>query len=302
MAAALARSFRVWHDSTGLTLFIATDAPGRFPQDLQEASNVEFVDIGPRDFGVGFENKLHIDELLPARRTLFIDADCLLTRPLDPVFDAFEGHSVSVVGGERAQGEWFGDLQARCERFGVSGVPVFVGAVYYVEDDETAGQVFSTARSVKKKYDEMGFVRLRGLPNEEPLISVGMAVHDQKPIPDDGTIKADAMHFQEMQIDVLEGTSRFRGSGEKITAWDVTDATPTIAHFNDSFAEKLPYIREQKKLEKIFADGYSRSLASVYSVLAEAFPFRVAEETKDVLRPLYHALWGPREIRNKRAE
>jgi hypothetical protein len=303
MASALARSFRVWHSDDDLSLFVATDAPQRFPQDVQEDPGVQFLDIGARDFGEGFESKLHIDELLPATRTLFIDADCLLTGGLGPVFEAFEGQSVSVVGGERAEGEWFGDLRARCERFGVSSVPVFVGAVYYVEDNETARNVFTTARDVRAQYDEAGFVRLRGLPNEEPLISVGMALHDQSPVPDDGTIKADAMHFEdEVCIDVLEGESYFGGASDQVTAWGGTEARPKIAHFNDSYAEKMPYVREQEKLRKIFAEGWSQRWASVHSALTQSLPVWTIETAKDLLRPGYRALFGTRKIKNKRAE
>lgn len=303
MASTLARSFRVWHGGDDLALSIATDAPHRFPRDVQDDSGVQFIDISTRDFGEGFENKLHIDELLPAERTLFVDADCLLTGSLDPVFEAFEGKSVSAVGGEKSEGEWFGDLSARCGRFTVSSVPVFVGAVYYVEDDETAQQVFATARDIRDRYDEAGFVRLRGLPNEEPLISVGMALHDQSPVPDDGTIKADAMHFEdEMRIDVLGGESYFRGNSKQATAWGVLEAEPIIAHFNDSYAEKLPYIREQAKLEKIYADGMSKAWASMHATLTHSLPFRMTEGMKDVLRPVYHALWGPREIQNERVD
>jgi len=302
MASALARSFRVWHAEGQLTLHIATDAEHRFPRDVREAPEIQFIDIKDREFGEGFENKLHIDELLPARRTLFVDADCLLTGPLDPVFETFRGHSVSVVGGEKAGGEWFGDLSTRCERFRVQSVPVFVGAVYYIKDDDAARNVFATARRVKQDYDESGFVRLRGLPNEEPLISVGMALHDQAPVPDDGTIKADAMHFEtEMRIDVLEGTGHFRGASDNVTAWGVTEARPKIAHFNDAYTEKMPYIREQKKLESIFAAGYSRKWASVHSILTQSIPFWTRETAKDLLRPGYRALFGTREIRNERA-
>jgi len=93
--------------------------------------DVNFIDISSENFGQGFENKLYIDKLLPAQRTLFIDSDCLLTGSLDIVFDAFSGRSVSVVGGEKSDGEWFGDLRSRCERFEVSEIPVFLGAVYY---------------------------------------------------------------------------------------------------------------------------------------------------------------------------
>ena len=58
LASALARSFQVWHAGTDLTLHVATDVPHRFPTDVQDAPEIQFIDIGDRAFGEGFENKL----------------------------------------------------------------------------------------------------------------------------------------------------------------------------------------------------------------------------------------------------
>lgn len=154
--------------------------------------------------------------------------------------------------------------------------------------------MFEVARDLKDRYDNVGFVRLRGLPNEEPLILVGMALYDQKPIPDDGIVKADAMHYtREIRIDVLNGTNYFRGNSKQITSWNVSEVEPVIAHLNDSYAEKIPYIREQAKLRKIYADGASRFWASTHAKLTQSLPYRIVESTKDFLRPAYYSFWDP---------
>jgi hypothetical protein len=121
-----------------------------------------------------------------------------------------------------------------------------------------------------------------------------MALYDQKPIPDDGIVKADAMHYtREIRIDVLNGTNYFRGNSKQITSWNVSEAEPVIAHLNDSYAEKIPYIREQAKLRKIYADGASRFWASTHAKLTQSLPYRIVESTKDFLRPAYYSFWDP---------
>jgi hypothetical protein len=158
--------------------------------------------------------------------------------------------------------------------------------------------VFNTARNLVDRYDELGYVRLRDLPNEEPLLSTGMALEEQEPIQDDGALKADAMNFEkEIQVDVLEGVSRFQGNGAKQTSWGITDAHPIIAYFNDTYAEEPPYTREQEKLQRVYADGWSPALASVYARACRELPHRFWEVLKDTGRPLYRALFGTRDVK-----
>ena len=76
MASTLARSFRCWHQDSDIQFAIATDQPGKIPDDLREF--VEVLSTGPEQYGTGFSPKLHLDEIAPADQTLFIDADCLI--------------------------------------------------------------------------------------------------------------------------------------------------------------------------------------------------------------------------------
>lgn len=296
MAAALARSFHYWNDEIPFLLF--TDLKTPIPNDLLELEGIRVVRRPLQEIARGFSIKLFLDQLSPAEETLFIDADCLITGPIESVFDRFDDWSVTTVGECCNDGEWFGDIRARCEHFGVSSVPVFVGAVYYFKDDETTRRVFQTARSLVDRYDELGYVRLRNLPNEEPLISTGMALESQQPIEDDGSIKADAMNFTEsIQVDVFEGYSEFRGNGSKKTSWGIETARPVIAHFNDAFAEKPPYTREQEKLRRVYADAWQPREAAAYAWMTKELPFRFISKLKDLGRPVYRSLFGTRKVK-----
>jgi len=294
MAATLARSFRLWHSRSNVRFFIVTDQEERIPADLN--GFVEVVPVEPGQFGEGFIPKLYLDELLPAEQTLFVDADCLITGSLKPVFERFSSRSVSTVGRMISEGDWWGDVAERCEKVGVEEVPLLVGCVYYLRDNSVTREVFETARALKDRYDELGFVRLRGSPADGPLISLAMALHDQEPIPDDGKIKADAMSYPSgIDVDVFEGHSRF---------WDCTDqehltgtlreARPVICHFNDAHATRDPYTHEVARLRKVQADGWSLWAAGLYAKIRHTIPQRVVRSSKDALRPAYRALFGTR--------
>lgn len=296
MAATLARSYCFWNRDIPFCLI--TDETSSVPSDLKRLDGVHVLRRSLADIGKGFSVKLHMDRLSPAEETLFIDADCLVTDSVNSIFSRLQRWSVTTIGELLNTGEWFGDLQSRCDRFEVSRVPVFVGSLYYFKKDDTAKRVFETARDLVDQYDELGYVRLRGVPNEEPLISTGMALQGQEPVEDDGTIKADAMNFLEsIEIDVFEGISRFVGNGEKQTSWGLREAHPIIGHFNARYANIPPYTREQEKLSRFYQDGWSRRSADVYARLKEDVPHRLLNGVKDLGRPLYHTLFGPREVK-----
>jgi len=294
MAATLARSFHVWHSDSDIQFYIVTDRVDQLPKDVKKF--VEVISIESGEYGTGFSPKLHLDRLAPTDRTLFIDADCLITGPLDSVFDRFEGRSVSTVGRMVSEGEWWGDIAERCEKVGLDEIPLLVGCIYYLEDDSTATEVYETARSLEDRYEELGLILLRGSPNEEPLLSLGMALHGQEPIPDDGRVKADAMSYPSgIEIDVFRGTALLKDyTDQDHLTGTLREARPVIAHFNDTFAEKPPYTREATRLQKVEADGWPRWVAGMYATARHTLPHQCLETTKDVLRPLYRSLFGTR--------
>lgn len=297
MASTLARSFRCWHRNSNIQFALVTDQPSKVPKDVREFA--EILPVDPGQFGSGFSPKLHLDKLVPADQTLFVDADCLITGSLDPVFEKFSGRSVSTVGRMISEGDWWGDVGERCKKVGVDEVPLLVGCVYYLEDDPTSSRVYETARSLEDQYERLGLIPLRGSPNEEPLVSLGMALHGQEPISDDGRIKADAMSYpSSIEVDVFEGKALFMDhTDQKNLTGTLREARPIIAHFNDTHAEKPPYTREATKLRKVQAEGWPLWVAEMYAIARHTILYRSLESTKDILRPLYRSLFGTRSVK-----
>lgn len=299
MAWNLARSFLLWNHDSGIRFVLATDQEISPPNDLDP---IEIIRVQAGDFGTGFSPKLHLDKLAPAEETLFIDADCLCVGPLAPVFDKFAGHEVSVIGRIERSGDLFGDIASRCQAIGVPWTVRFCGGLYFLRKGTKCTAVFHAARELESRYDELGLIRLRGVPNEEPLVALGMALSDQHPVPEDGTIKAEPMFFSGLvEADVFRGRARLRNDSARekpYREWQIPEeARPRIVHFNASFAEQPPYTTEAKRMELVLAKGWPLSLATAFAHLTIGLPYELTVATKKVLRPLYRTIFGPRPIK-----
>jgi hypothetical protein len=298
MAVNFARSFRHWHRDGRIAIAIATDRPELLPNDLDY---VTLITLAPNQFGSGFSPKLHLDRLAPAEHTLFVDSDCLCVGPLDPVFERFRGHAVSVVGHHVAEGEWFGDVAATCRAIGVSQIVKFNGGLYYLEPGELCTRVYETARALEPRYDELGLVRLRGRPNDELLMASAMAMHGLNPVPDDGCILSDPQACPvDVQLDVLRGGSRLVNPPPPHPlhrGWNpLRETRPVLVHFLANYAEEHPYTREALRLQLVEARGWPVTFADIAAALARTLPTLGARFMKRVARPLYRLFFGTRPV------
>ncbi len=298
LAANLARSFKLWHKNSQIHFTLVTDQKHLLPPDLRD---IDLVEIEPGQYGKGFSTKLHLDRFAPAQQTLFIDSDSLCVGPLDGVFDQFAGKSVSVIGRNISEGEWFGDVNATCSHFNLPSIPCFVGGIYYLEKGHISSSVYAAARELESQYDQLGLVRLRNLPNEEPLMAISMAMHRQLPLRDNGDIKAEPMFYpSKVDVDVFRGRAILLNNSEDPnhnSPWRLRESQPLIVHFHSSNAERNPYTREAIKLERVMAKGWPLSLARGYAAITCTAPQSFLNTSKAILRPIYRKFFGPRSIR-----
>ena len=298
MAVNLARSFKWWHKASSIKFFIATDQKHLLPDDL---SDIGIIELKPGQYGQGFSPKLHLNKLAPAQQTLFIDADCLCVGSLEGVFNRFAGHDVSVIGNTISQGNWFGDIAAVCQRFQVKGLPKFNGGVYYLEKGEVSDRIYATARELEPQYDDIGLLRLRNRPNDELLMAIAMALHNQSPIPEDGSIMSDPQACQGgLYVDVLRGKSRLinpPAPHPRHQAWyPFNEVNPVLVHFLGHHTTIYPYKREELRLALTSAKGWTVWAADTWAALFCSIPRLSVRTFKEIFRPLYRKLFGTRTV------
>ena len=75
-------------------------------------------------------------------------------------------------------------LQLSAKNLKLEQLPKFNGGVYYIENGcIRPGKLYEMAREFEKKYDEIGFIRLRGRPNDEvALLRLLWPMNDEQPI------------------------------------------------------------------------------------------------------------------------
>lgn len=299
LAANLARSFHYWNKDSGINFYLVTDSPDAIDNDILSFTNI--ITIKPGELGEGFSSKLYLDKLAPEGRTLFIDSDCLVFGSLDFLFERFKGHSVSVVGGYISDGEWFGNVGEIQRKFDLQRYPKFNGGIYYVERSAGATKVYETARSLQPQYDEIGFVRLRGQPNDEVLMALAMQLHNQQPIADDGTIMSDPQSCPgPLRINVISG-KRYMinppAPHHRHQPWyPFEEVSPVIVHFLEDNTHSYQYRKEIYRLKYALSKNLNWH-KELYAAFSIEYPERLKIKLKDVFRPFFHLLFGTRKVK-----
>jgi hypothetical protein len=300
LAVNLARSFFSWNSDSDIKFQIVTDRPEQIPADI--SSKTQIISIKKGELGEGFSPKLFLDRLASDGQTLFIDSDCLVFGDLTRVFEAFKGHKVSVIGTYIAEGEWFGDIKKICARFKIPHIPKFNGGIYYLEKGKTASAVYEMARDLEKTYDEIGFTRLRNKPNDEVLMALAMQLHNQQPIPDDGTVLSDPQACPGgYTINVISGERWLLNPplpDPRHQSWyPFQKVSPLVFHFLGYYTQHYPYRREVYRLQKAF-DNKLNWFTKLKSLLKIEYPERLKFFLKEKFRTTYHKIFGVRKVKS----
>jgi hypothetical protein len=294
MAMTMARSALISNPS--LPVFVVTDLDEPVPSNLPNVSLVRFL---PGELPTGFSAKLQLDRLVMTASSLYIDADCLLLKSLDPLFDAFGDRAVGVLGFEETVGEWFGDTPTIITRLGIPCRSIFNGGVYFIKKGAESAAVFSQAREYETRYDEIGFVRLRGQPNEEPLISAALAKSEISPVLNSGQYYADFQWWPKLlSLNISQGTAILENpsppDARHQARFPATCADPIVLHFLGHHIDSPTYrFASCAVYLKSIGIPLSEIMARVYCA-----PLFCREFLRNILRPLFRRIFGLRGVRD----
>lgn len=159
--------------------------------DTENEYTKEFDDI--RIFNeakCNYLDKLEMYDYLPYDINIFIDADCLVYRDINRLFDIFESaDDFSCFGRVLPLDDktgWFeyenlnADLQKQ-----IDYVVGLHGGIYYMRKTEKCKKVLEDAKDFALNYADYKFKGKFTNPGDEPLVALSMAVNNCKPIPHD---------------------------------------------------------------------------------------------------------------------
>ncbi|UKT64389.1 hypothetical protein [Pedobacter mucosus] len=296
LAKNLLLSFLKWNSNNEIEFLLVTDNSDFF-NEFCNIKKVEIKNIEVLDEDKSFTSKFLLYNHVAATENLFIDCDCIIYSDLTSVFKKFEKEDFSVIGRKLQTGNFFCDIEQLLVKLNLSYFPKFVGSVYYFKNNEMAKAIFEMAINLKAKYDELGFIRLRGKENEEPLFAAAMANFNQQPIDDDGSIKADAMFFTNFKCNVITGTAILENKNLSDNGYQSPKISkPAIVHYNDRYTELANYLADQVRLRS----HLPQLLNSIFIQVKYLIPSFFTTELKNMFRPLYHQLLGPSKIKKIR--
>jgi hypothetical protein len=276
-----------------MAFHIITDLQKNLPADLR---NTKLIQLPSGSLARGFSSKLHLDELAPTSRSLFIDADCLVLASLEPVFQVFKDHPVGIFGELMYDGEWFGDVISIRAKLGLSHLNKFNGGVYYVTKTAQAHSIYSFARELEPMYDELGFVRLRGQADEEMLVGASLAWHGVLPLHNDGRFYADFQWWPNLHcLNVLTGQCMMTNPPAPHplhqARFPAAEAHPVIVHFLGYHVESPEY-RQAKVSLRYRNTPFAHALGLVGSA-----PAYFDRAFRNLCRPAFHKIFGVRPVK-----
>lgn len=206
-----------------------------------------------------YNDKLRLFEYLPYEETIFIDADCLIYSDLNHWWERF-----SDAGDFCAFGFAHDDLSAGRGWFRPSGmrefapqisfVPSFNGGVYFMRNTENCKKVFDAARHCAEHYSDYAFNMFKK-PADEPVLALGMAVHDCRPINNENGGTAEwlfAPKSKNLDADILAPKARYRQENGTVSA--------SLIHWSNYLTEKQAYHYEVWKMDNAGKQGGVRPL------------------------------------------
>ncbi len=206
--------------------------------------------VAPIDDGTGspYFAKFTALETTDADQILFIDADCLAFKRLDSIFEMCQGLGVALAGRIATEGIWYEvHIADLCRRLKVDQMPRFNTGVLYYERSADGQEVIRQTREALKRYDELGFEKLRGKPSDEPCLAVAMAttgIGQVLPL-SLGLNESGVGLIGKLHLDVLTGTCRFVTGNPQVRLVE-----PYVFHAH-YFAKLSAYWRELEKLKRL---------------------------------------------------
>ncbi len=265
-ALGLGRSLRLIGDTTHRV--VVTDQPDHpWEPAFDEVLPIE----EPREWI--FMSKLTALERTDADQVIFIDADSLAFRRLDPIFDYCQGKGLVIQGREITGGQWYGPVERHLKTYSILAMPQFNGGFIYYERTPECQKLIQECFRLAREDAEFMAARDDGLIPDEPMISIAMAQTGM------GHLAPDEMDFSNtavgligpLHLDVLTNTCEF-----VCRRYDVRFVRPFIFHaaryiYFNTYWNQLAKLEKLEQFEQSHTYGHMPPLAKLQRSIEKRF-------------------------------
>lgn len=184
----------------------------------------------------GFEQKLFLVDYSPYERTLYLDCDSLVYRPLEFIAKLYLNVPVGYVGKSVVDGSWYGvhikDLLSRLDKVHFNQVQ---GGFLFFDNSPKAKQIFKSARFYHARSQEFGIPewswRGKGVFSDELALGLALTEMMVGPVNDGGsTMRFPMGLIEDPNLRILESKCTLKlKSGDYLE--ESQTAHPAVMHF-----------------------------------------------------------------------
>ncbi|WP_271565146.1 hypothetical protein [Bradyrhizobium sp. CCBAU 11386] len=129
---------------------------------------------------IGVVQKVFLDHYTPFKETLFIDSDCIVTRPFPDELEQIRSFdftpAIETVTPADGEDEYIDNLPATLRSIGASSFPKFNGGVYFFREGNLSKSIFTVARDIHANYRQYGIKAFDNSgPGEETVFALALA-------------------------------------------------------------------------------------------------------------------------------
>lgn len=278
-AFALARSYR-YHNDLSIPFFIVSDNDFDLPRDLNW---VQKKIISPGLMGRGLEVRFSFEEVSPALRSLYIDADSIIYKDISALFD-LPFDSINVIGTTITEGTW-DDMNVSdvLSKFKIPHLIRFCGAFYFIAKTAKTNTVCHMVRELAKS--DYPFQQHVYSVNDEPVFSISLVAAGIQPVIDTGNIWGDIHQLESHHdLNVLKGKTKFNNSIKNVNyKYWIPEGfySPSIIHFGGGNYNKNPWLFEAARLTLYYKLG-RKNLADMLTGIFLIAPYFAMKKLKSL--------------------
>ena len=256
-----------------------------------------------------YVDKLRILDLSPYDETIFIDADSLVYRDLNGLWDLFkDGPDLGLLGSTQLPDEegWWKTENMGALKDKVDFKVIAMGGLYYVRNNgKELPAIKETCKYVAEHYLDFHFSIFEKILSDETILSMTAAVHHIRPICHYNDVYAYYPIVRCVKADIARGRLRYsweNGSGEPITdGYFIHFGTlNTLGKQSDGLYYREVYrLRYHPDRRKDLKDRFSllgRRLVNhsrIFQALANLFPKELRNKYNKIeSRGREHICWG----------
>jgi hypothetical protein len=195
-------------------------------------------------FGDPFILKTRLPIYTPFEKTMYVDADSLIIRNFDSLWEHLNNHAVVYSGALLKGGIWYMDISRTIKKFNIEYLPKFNSGMMLFDSSKKARSIFSIACEYMKNPGDLNIdcFRKNMLP-DEPFFSISLALHGEQPTEDFGRFSRTLIKAEKIHVDAIRGIASFVKEGRPVF--------PLIVHFCGRFGQ-IFYFFEKTKLYLYF--------------------------------------------------